>query len=410
MNIAIFNTLAKSGSTGKIAYGLQCYLKAHGHNTYLLYGRQDEKVSNEETDIIRIGTNLDLLLHGAFSRLLGGEGIYSCHATKQLIEKLKELKIEAVCLLNIHGYYLNFPMLFKFLGENKLHTVYVMLDEYPMMGKCAYSYECEKFLTECRDCPQIHTYPKSLFFDSSRRMFWMKKAAYDAVPDCIFTAVGYTIARARASALLRGRLYYSADEAVDLRNLFYPRDTARLREELQIPKENKIILTVTPYPNERKGGQFFLEAARRMQDRKDISFVHVGFMAAPEICPPNYIPIGYVKDQNLLAEYYSLGDLFLQMSRAETIPAAILEALSCGTPVLGFNISGIPSTADEAHGVFVEYGNVEEIVKVISDAPIKDAATSASCRAYAESRYDSVDYNRKLMGLLIGKIPPEGRL
>lgn len=399
MNIAIINTLAKTDSTGKITYSYQKYLKEQGHNAYIFYGRDDELVKNE-TDIIRIGNNIDLYMHVFKSRITGMQGVYSKKATKVMLEKFEKLHIDAVCMFNLHGYYLNMPLLFEYLGNKKIPCEYVMLDEYPFLGKCAYSFECEKFKTKCEKCPRIHEHPKSLFFDSSTRMFDLKKKVYSMTPQCVFVGVEYTTERAKQSAITANCRFAVADEAIDLRNTFYPRDITRLRRELNIPDDNKIIVTVSVYPNERKGSQYFLETAKRMLHYKDITFVHVGFRADPNECPANYIPISFVKNQDLLAEYYSLGDLFVHTSVAETIPASILEALACGTPILGFNSSGIPYTADKEHGTFVEPKNVDELVWVVEKTPKKTKEKLESCREYAISRYDARDYGRKLLNIL----------
>lgn len=400
MNIAIINTLPKSGSTGKITYGFQQFLKKEGHNAYIFYGRPDSLVTEEETDIIRVGNNFDTYVHGAFSRISGLQGVYSKYATKKMLATFDRLNIEGVCMFNLHGYFLNFPMLFEYLGKKQIPCEYVMLDEYPLLGKCAYSYDCKKFMSKCENCQHIKEYPKSLFFDKSTQMFNVKKNAYKQAPQCVFVGIQYTVERAKKSAITRKCKFIIADEAIDLRNTYYPRSTERLRQELNIPNNNKVILTVTPYPNSRKGGIYFLEAARKMVSEKNITFVHVGFNADTNECPPNYIPIGYVKDQNLLSEYYSLGDLFVHTSTAETIPAAILESLACGTPVLGFDASGIPYSADSEHGTFVEANNVNQMIEVIKRTKIKDLDTIRSCREYAESRYDSIEYYRKLLNIL----------
>lgn len=400
MNIGIINTLAKSGSTGKIAYGFQQFLKAKAHNAYVFYGRKDAQVSATETDIIRIGTDFDLYYHVLCSRLGGLQGVYSKKATKKMLEQFEELEIEAVCLFNLHGYYLNFPMLFAWLGKNHISCEYVMLDEYPFLGKCTFSFDCEQFKTGCGNCPRVRDYPKSFVIDRSAKMFCLKRDAYRLAPQCIFVGIQYTVDRAKCSPAMAGFRFSIADEAIDLRNMYYPRDASWLRAKLGIPLENKIILTVAPYPDERKGGKYFLAAARALAGKKDITFVHVGFMADEAICPSNYIPVGYITDQTLLATYYSLGDLFVHTSMAETIPAAILEALACGTPVLGFDISGIPHSADSTHGTFVEPGNVDEMIKVIVGTQKKGKEMIASCQKYAKSRYDAEDYYQKLLANL----------
>ena len=400
MNIAIINTLAKSGSTGKIAFSYFKYLKSQGHTPYLFYGRHDEQVSSNDSEIIRIGNDIDLYLHTLLARVTGLQGVYSKMATRNMLKKFKELNIQAVCMFNLHGYYINYSLLFNYIGKNNLRCEYVMLDEYPFLGKCAYSFSCDKFMSECKACPHIKEYPKSLFVDSSNRMFKLKKNLYKIVPQCVFVGVEYTVDRAKKSAITKDCIFEVADEAIDLRDVYFPRNVKALKRELNIPESNTVIVTVTPYPNERKGGKYFLEAAKRLEHNKSISFVHVGYNADKDECPSNYIPIGYVKNQDLLSEYYSLGDLFVHTSIAETIPSAILEALACGTPILGFNSSGIPYSTDRFHGTFVEPCNVDKMVEVILNTPKKDEKMINSCRKYAISRYDSIDYCRKLFSYL----------
>ena len=400
MNVAIINTLAKTGSTGKIAYAFQQYLKSLGHNAYVFYGRPDEQVTAAEKDIIRIGNNFEWKTHAFLSRITGMQGIYSHAASMKMLKTFDELEIQAVCMFNLHGYYLNFPMLFEYRGKKKLPCEYVMLDEYPFLGKCAYSFDCDKFITECKNCQHLEDYPKSLWIDNSTKMFCIKREAYKLAPQCTFVGTAYTVERAKRSAITKNCKFGIADEAIDLKNVYYPRDTSRLRKELKISARKKVVVTVTPYPNERKGGKYFLEAAKRLESNEEIVFVHVGFEANVSECPSNYIPIRYVKNQNLLAEYYSLGDLFVHTSIAETIPAAILEALACGTPIMGFNSSGIPYSADAEHGVFVEPRNVDKMVEIIEQVPQKDEDRIQSCRKYAESRYNSLDYGRKLLDFL----------
>ena len=399
MNVAVINVLAKTKSTGKIAYGLHEHLKKCGHHSILCYGRSDEGVQGEE-DIVRFSSNLDNCVHAVCSRFWGDQGMYSVHSTKRLLKLLDEHYVEAVYLLNLHGYYLNFPMLFEYLGRKQVKTLYLMLDEAPFLAKCCFAFSCEKYQTECGPCPQKQEYPKSLFLDRSNRLFHMKKEAYAKVKDITFVGIPYTVARARDSALLRDAKLAELDEAVDLRGTYYPRETEQLRKKLNIPDGNKVILTVSPFSNPRKGGRFFLEAAEKLRERKDITFVHVGFDGDTSLCPPNEIPISYVSDQNELAEFYSMGDLFVCTSLAETVANTCLEALSCGTPILSFNVSGMPYCADSAHGTFVEAGDVDALAQVIASAGKKSQQTVDSCRKYAESRYDAVAYFERLEGLL----------
>lgn len=405
MNIAIINIMAKTTSTGKIAHGLYEHLLERGHRARVYYGHPDPGAAGEE-DLVRVCGEWEFRFNAGLTRLFGGEGLYARRATRRLIRALEADPPDAVCLMNLHAYYLNLPMLFSWLGEKNLRTVYVMLDDAPFLGKCCFSYDCGRYREECGRCPLVRDYPKSLFFDRSRRLLRMKRDAYAKVKDLTFVGIPYTVERAKGSALLKNARLVPLDEAVDLRRLYYPRETGGLRRKLGIPEENKVILTVSPFSNPRKGGRYFLQAAESLRDRGDITFIHVGFDGDPKLCPPNEIPVPYVSDQNELAEFYSLADLFVCTSLAETVANTCLEALSCGTPILSFNTSGMPYCADAAHGTFVEAGDVGALAAAVAAAERKSPERIASCRRYAESRYDSRMYFEGLEKLLLGEDCP----
>ena len=58
---------------------------------------------------------------------------------------------------------------------------------------------------------------------------------------------------------------------------------------------------------------------------------------------------GFVQDRNELAQIYSAADVYLHPAHSEIFSLAILEALSCGTPVIASNVGGIPEIIQ--HGV-----------------------------------------------------------
>ena len=50
--------------------------------------------------------------------------------------------------------------------------------------------------------------------------------------------------------------------------------------------------------------------------------------------------LGYVSDTSLLVTLYNMADVMVVPSLTENLSCAIMEALSCGTPVCCFNIGG----------------------------------------------------------------------
>lgn len=381
-----------SGSTGKIAVGLHNYLSSNGIDSVFAYGRED---GNKLEKYYKIDRKIEIFVHVLIARILGLPGYGSYFATKRLVRFIKEYGFDTCFIISPHGYYLNEKMFLKTIGELGIQVVYVMIDEYAFLGKCGYSNGCEEYLRGCGKCRQVHEYPKSLFFDKSSKIYSMKDKAYKNLAKAVFVGPKYTIERAKTSPLLANKPLKILDEAVNT-SFYKPRNTSSLKQELNIKEEQIVLVCVAPYSIERKGCKYFVQLAREFEDDDKYIFVHVGFNVENVEVPRNYIKIGFVSDQEKLAQFYSLGDLFIFPSLLDTMPNACLEALSSGTPLLCFNISGMPYIADETVATFVEPKNIMEMKKVVKSLRKKDELTIQRCRNYALSRYNNETYFEKL--------------
>lgn len=391
-NVAIINT-CDYGSTGKIALGLYDYMTKANYNVYFFYGRGKKR---DNAHCVLFEQKAEVCFHAVWARISGYQGSASIHATKKLIYFLDKLAIDTIYCINLHGYYLNEKILFEYIGKKKIRLIYIMADEYPYLGKCTNTCDCDKYMSSCHKCQAVHAYPKSMFFDRSHKIFEMKKKAYDSIEKCAFIGPTYVIHNARKSALLRNRKLYVLDEAIDLQ-VFSPRETRKIRFELGIDEKKIVILCVAPSDNESKGCRYFVELARRFENNSKYVFVHVAYVGNKADLPSNYIAIGYERNQDRLAEYYSLGDLFVFPSLLDTMPNACLESLACGTPILCFDTSGMPFVADDETGIFVDVGSVEQLERVVSQMVKKDQKMIEKCRSYAENRYDRRKYFQELI-------------
>lgn len=395
-NVAILNTCI-GGSTGKIAVGLHEFLLNNGLNSWFCYGREDGEIKE---GYHRIECMITVYAHGAFARIVGLQGYASLLSTYRLIRFFRKNEIDTVFIVSPHGYYLNEPLLYSYIYRDNIKTVYIMIDEYAYLGKCGYSSGCTRYMNGCHNCPKIEDYPKSFFFNGAPIIYKMKKKNYNRIKDMLFVGPLYTVTNAGKSNLLKGKRLEVLDEAVNT-SLFTPKDNRFLKKELNINEDSTVILCVAPYSNERKGCRFFVELARRFENNPQFVFVHVGFDVSIESVdlPSNYIPIGFIKNQKNLACFYSLGDLFVFPSLLDTMPNACLEALSSGTPLLCFNISGMPFIADETVATFVEPKNVDQMEMVVKKTHQKTKETVDRCRNYALKRYDNQKYFRRLYDL-----------
>lgn len=400
-NVAIINN-GDAGSTGNIAKNLQKMLSAKGYNCIFCYGRGE---NGNSIDTYRIDSEFELRYHALLTRITGRQGFYSNSATLKLLELFEAREIDTIYIVCIHGYYINEKRLYEYIANNHIRLIHIMIDEYAFTGKCAYTNNCNNYKNGCGHCPHKKEYPASQLFDGSSEVFEMKKKTYAKLQNAIFVGPQFVVDQAKKSPLFyenRNVELSVLDEAIDM-DIYYPRDSTELKQKLGIDESRIIITCVVPYnggKNDRKGGRFFIELARRFERDSRFAFIHVGYRNNnPEELPSNYIPIGFIMDQNLLAEYFSLGDIFVFPSLLDTMPNACLDALACGTPLLCFDISGMPYIASNEVGTFVEAENVDSLCEIVNKTQHKTQDLVNKCREYALSRYDSKKYNIKLIEL-----------
>lgn len=394
--VAVINSVFEYGSTGALTKQLYDYGNENGYEVFAFYGRG--KIV-PDGHVIKIDTDLEFYFHKGLTLLTGFQGKYSNHATKILLKRLKEENICKVILLNIHGYYLNERRLLTYLKKNKVQTAYVTPDEYAGLAKCCYNKGCEKFKTECKQCPLIKDYPKSLFFDRSNEIFKMKQEIYNGFDTLTLVGPETNLVKFRESALTKDIPMKRASWGVDL-NLYKNEVDDTLYSKYNIPRDKIIILTVAKYSMLRKGTkEYFFEIARRLQGM-DYHFINVGYDGnlEPDEMPKNMTTIGYMDDQRELAHLYAMSDLYLLASTADTMPISCLIAFACETPVCCFYTSGLKYLVDKDN-LAIKYCyeiSIDALENIVRRVRKKDNIVMEACRKLAEDEYSMEAFCRKV--------------
>ncbi|WP_311173072.1 glycosyltransferase family 4 protein [Halobellus ordinarius] len=138
---------------------------------------------------------------------------------------------------------------------------------------------------------------------------------------------------------------------------FYPRE-----EQHPAVDEGKTTLLYVGRLGARKGLDLALRALAEVDD-EDVEFLIAGTgrheetlrELARELGIAEQVRfLGYVGDEELPV-LYSSADVFVLPSRYEGFGLVLLEAMACGTPVIGADAGGIPTAvSDEEYGVVVE--------------------------------------------------------
>ena len=359
MRILLIDVNCKYLSTGKIVYDLFKRLKEDGYDAAVCYGRGDQI---EEKAIYKFGLDWETCMHAALARITGLNGYFSFFSTRRLIRYIEKFKPDVIHLHELHAYFLTLKPFLDFIKSRKIKIIWTFHCEYMYTGKCGYAYECPNFQKECGNCPSIHDYPKSIFFDRTKKMFQDKKKLLNDLEFTIVTPSEWLENRVRMS-FLRGKKIRTIYNGIDTENIFYPHGGEEIRKKYKL-YERKIILSIAPnIMDERKGGRYIIELSKVMRER-NVCFVLIGVDETKKISD-NVLLIKRTYDQEELAKWYSCADLFLLCSRRETFSLVTAESLSCGTPVIGFKAGAPESIAIQEYSEFVEYGNISKLRDVV---------------------------------------------
>lgn len=250
-------------------------------------------------------------------------------------------------ILHIHdGWDLISPLTFPVLSR-QTHLVWSLHDCGFFTSGCVYPMGCTTYETGCRDCPQLGTWPLNAWIDNTRLMYALKSAIYGKSPMTLIASSQWMADMAERSALIHSRpevIYYG----VDL-DRFALGDSAALRNELDIPLSDFVVLVSCAYDNERKGARFVVDAIRRSGiDCTVVAVGHVDEQFAAELDSIGAIVRGFVQDPEELARYFCAADVFLFPTLADNCPVVVLESLAASTPVVAFGAGGVPELIE--HG------------------------------------------------------------
>lgn len=364
MKVLQINAVNKIGSTGRNCYEIEKFLIKKGNKCVTACSVGENK--NSENEFI-IGNKLDVKIHGIFSRISGMQGYFSLRETKKLLNYMDNFIPDIVLLGNLHGNYINLPILLKYLAEKNIATVVVLHDCWFYTGKCCHYTidKCYKWQKECGNCPSLKKYNKSWFFDKTKKMFNDKKELFSTIPRLAVIGVSNWITQEASKAPIFKNAKYITRiyNWIDL-DKFYPRNIQKLKDKLEL-KNEKILLCVASNWTKEKGIETILELSTMLNTNEKM--IIIGNIDRKIKLNKKIIHVSMTNSIDILADYYSLADVFIQPSLEETFGKVSAEALACGTPIVCFNSTANTELVGEGCGVVVEVGDMNKFYQGIEE-------------------------------------------
>ncbi len=381
--ILVINSVYNKGSTGHIIKDLSLIINSNNFECFIAYGRKKIKLDNDH--VFYFGNIISFLIHVLVSRLLDLHGKGSFFATKKLIKHIERINPDLINLHNIHGYYLNYKILFNYLKKNNIPVVWTLHDCWSYTGHCAYySFnKCDGWIkNECLKCLHKETYPASILLSNSHRNYKTKCGIFSSIEKITIVTPSNWLKNEVSKSFLNSKNIILINNGINT-EVFKPIKT--------IESNKKIILGIANVWERRKGFHDFIKLSTFLKNDEIIVLIGLTKKQLKKL-PKNIIGITRTDNQDQLIDWYSKALVFVNPTYEDNFPTTNLEALACGTPVITYNTGGSPEALNDKIGFVVNTGMVEQIYDCIKKIEYQGKeAFSSKCRDYAVSYYNKDD-------------------
>ncbi|MCF0039280.1 glycosyltransferase family 4 protein [Dyadobacter fanqingshengii] len=297
----------------------------------------------------------------------------------------------------IHLHWINFGFL-SLDSLDKLFSlgkpiVWTLHDMWTFTGGCHYSRGCEKFLTHCHYCPYL---AKPEEYDISFQQFERKQEIYNNTKMALISPSQWLDNLVKKAALTADITSSSIPNCIDT-VLFKPLEKSVIWRKLNLSASKKLILFAGANTSDpRKGFIYFKQALEKIGLLSSEIEVMVLGKANPKAMDTFPLPVHYlgkISDPAKMVDAYNAADMIVVPSLEDNLPNTIMEAMSCGTPAVGFATGGIPEMIDhQINGYIALQGSAQSLAEGIewllndeNNARMSENARAKVLETYAES-------------------------
>jgi len=396
MNVLIIGTTDILGGAAKISWDVKAALESTGHTVSMF-------VADKRSDDAHVHTITRPIWRKYLSLLCATEQVLS---TDWILDTPEFKNADVVHCHNLHGRFFNLMTLEKMTRQKAV--VWTLHDEWALTPHCAYTLEGTELKNGLYVCPSLDTQPRILW-DNTQRLTKARVDLYTNTQLHIVTPSQWLAARVEQTALSNQPLTVIPNGINT--SVFTQSEKSAARVKLGLPADKKIILFLATAgkANTWKGWKYVAETIKDYQNRNDVLFLNVGNLN-PEQNETNIEYREHVADGHELALYYSAADVLLFTSIAENFPLVILEAMSCGLPIVSFDVGGVKEVVShEENGYVVPYKDTTALKNALATALSltrdQQQLISQNSALKIKTYYDTADMTRTYLELYQSLVP-----
>jgi len=374
------------------AYRLHKAFQEEGYGSHILCGIKDSQDMHCSQIIPWHYGYLPNALIGKFFNFLGLQSLgYPSSFFLRRSELIQDFA-DVVILRNLHWWYFSIGVL-PYLVATK-PVIWRLPDMWAVTGHCTYSYECQRWKASCGKCPHLFEYPE-LFFDTTHFLWKRKKRIYEKLKGkLVFVSPSLWLKKiVEESWLTKGFRCELIPTAVET-DVFRPLDKGDARMRFGLSGKEKVILFSAFNINEKRKGIYVLPhvLARAVKEIKSPLVLMLAGKGDKINGFPQNLKIlnsGFLKDDSSLAALYSASDVYLSLSTADNLPNTLVEAHSCGLPIVTLDSGGCKEVIEEGESGYAvndAASAADALISILNDR-VKQSRFSTNARLIAQNRF-----------------------
>lgn len=263
----------------------------------------------------------------------------------------------------------------KYIETLNKPVVWTLHDMWPFTGGCHYTLGCEQYKQGCMNCSHLmkHDFPEQAI---------QKKIKYYTAIDIQFTGCSRWITEEFNRSFIGQQLTHKPAQYIPNPmpdKEFEVMDRTYCKSILKINAGKKMILfgASSATKDKRKGYEYFLQALRYLSKEEFCIGIFGNDENSIEIEGFEVYHFGMIKDFFHLAVIYGAADVFVAPSLQENLANTVMEALTCGIPVVAFDTGGMPDMIQNGiNGYLAKLYDSQDLAEgIISAIRLEDKMT-----------------------------------